>query len=630
MEKAGLNKTIKQILESRYIVPLYQRNFAWTTDEIAQLLQDVYESFIIDNHSNYFIGSLVVLPRKSGELEVVDGQQRLTVISLIARILGAEFLSEPNLSYDSRPEVESFFSKFYSTGNTNGVSFGSKVAHLVHAVDAVRETVINPNEKNSKTLFDLENLEHFKNYFFNNVIIVRVEIPTDTDVAAYFEIMNNRGEQLQKHEILKASMMNSIRTNGEYDVSKQKLFSVVWDACSQMNIPIQKLFDTKYRVLLFGENFNQFTVDFNTHNSSLEAEETIYVDGKTIDEILETEKQVNNGNNQISDVEDEGDDNSIIDFPNFLMHILRLLYNKIYYDLMLEKYGKGEEIPLNEKDLLIVYNVIAEKVDPLFFLENLLYYRTVFDRYVVKASNDEDAEDNYKWSLEQPYKYYYERKGTAILRYKPTFENQEDLIKALSLLQVTFRNKKYKNWLQDILYWFSDRKNFETQKTPYLNFIHDWLLRYYENNMPSIDLKSPYNEGTRTPHFLFNFIDYLYWHKSKSDSNYPKFDFDYKYRNSVEHHLPQSFSSEKNKDWIDNLGNLCLVSKSSNSKMNNESPIGKASKDGKYYKTTLSPKQKMMYDLTNEKKAWEIDEIYHHYIEVVHLLADKNIILFLH
>jgi len=48
-----------------------------------------------------------------------------------------------------------------------------------------------------------------------------------------------------------------------------------------------------------------------------------------------------------------------------------------------------------------------------------------------------------------------------------------------------------------------------------------------------------YSKGTNTPHFLFNFIDYLFWVESKKES----FKFDFRYRNSVEHHLPQSFES---------------------------------------------------------------------------------------
>ena len=103
----NLGKTLSEIFCDKYIIPLYQRNFAWRTDEIQQLLQDAYEAMLKNTSGNYFIGSLVVLKRHNGDFEVIDGQQRLTVISIIAIIFKA--LSHPVLFYDSRPEVQDFF-----------------------------------------------------------------------------------------------------------------------------------------------------------------------------------------------------------------------------------------------------------------------------------------------------------------------------------------------------------------------------------------------------------------------------------------------------------------------------------------------------------------------------------------
>ena len=113
METIKLEKSIKEIFENgKYIVPLYQRNYAWRKNEIEQLLQDVYESFKKNRNGNYFIGSLVVLKRQNGDYEVIDGQQRLTTLSLITRML--EISKVSCLFYDSRPEVEAFFREYYT------------------------------------------------------------------------------------------------------------------------------------------------------------------------------------------------------------------------------------------------------------------------------------------------------------------------------------------------------------------------------------------------------------------------------------------------------------------------------------------------------------------------------------
>ena len=82
-----LGKTLADIFADKYTIPLYQRNFAWRTEEIHQLLQDIYEACRKNPNGNYYIGSLVVMKRHNGDYEVIDGQQRLTVISLIAMLL---------------------------------------------------------------------------------------------------------------------------------------------------------------------------------------------------------------------------------------------------------------------------------------------------------------------------------------------------------------------------------------------------------------------------------------------------------------------------------------------------------------------------------------------------------------
>ena len=106
----NLGKNIAEIFRDKYVIPLYQRNYAWREDEIVQLLQDIFVSFKSNSKSHYYIGSLVVLKRRNGIFEVIDGQQRLTTLSLIVRLL--EKHQSPVLSYDSRPAVEEFFETY--------------------------------------------------------------------------------------------------------------------------------------------------------------------------------------------------------------------------------------------------------------------------------------------------------------------------------------------------------------------------------------------------------------------------------------------------------------------------------------------------------------------------------------
>lgn len=622
-----LDKTIGEVWKDKYVVPLYQRNFAWTEKEINLLLQDAYDSFVKDPLSNYYIGSLVVLRRQDGTLEVIDGQQRLTVLHMLCRVLG--IISSPHLTFDSRPEVERFFDDLFAEGESLDLSKKdkTKIFRLAEGLDAIRTTRLHtaPGKANDKEFFlcdcpywPLEEKQRFTQYLANKVILVRVELPSDTDVAAYFEIMNNRGEQLQEHEIIKAIMMEKLKEEQERGV-----FSTVWDACSQMNIPIQRTLSS-YRLNrespLFGSDFEELHLEFLPHYQDSDRQ----TDFIGIDTILESSYGIDEQSN--TDVEEKYE--SIVDFPNFLM----LLF-KSYMD----------DTELNDKYLLSRFKEIKDSFTPMEFLRKMLTWRVRFDKYIVKTVGEGEDDDNQKWILQRPYS---SPSNDGALKFKNTFNAdferdpsddetitaiQSNVIMAESMLQVTFRNKKYKNWLFDMLQWMENEYHggISITSDSLLSFIHEWMLSYYLGTIKKKD--NLFALGTDTPYYVFNFIDYLYWFESKKGKDawhknniayidHVK-DFKFRYYNSVEHHYPQSYGGDR--AIIDSIGNLCLISKSKNSSLNDKSPTEKArgELDG------MAPKRKIMYVMTNQKKSWEMDAIDEHGQDVIKLLNKSQDIL---
>ena len=81
----------------KYVIPLYQRAFAWKDTEIYQLIEDIED--IDENTKNYFLGSLIVAKNK-GHFEVIDGQQRLTALYLLFNVLGIN--TKKIISFDCR------------------------------------------------------------------------------------------------------------------------------------------------------------------------------------------------------------------------------------------------------------------------------------------------------------------------------------------------------------------------------------------------------------------------------------------------------------------------------------------------------------------------------------------------
>lgn len=630
----NLGKSIAEIFDRqyKYVIPLYQRNFSWRREQIEQLLQDIYGAFK-NKQSHYYIGSLVVLKRSNGDFEVIDGQQRLTTLSLVTKIL--EINDEPRLFYDSRPEFEEFLADFYKSKDGDSDIDYPQTAHLRNAIGYIKEIDLDAESISTK----IENVSvDFINYFKNNVILVRVEIPQDTDVASYFEIMNNRGAQLQKHEILKSFLMSKLKGKSSDEFAK------IWTACSQMNTPIQKLFTTDDRRKYFGVNYDEFhfeglvSFDNNMRNSTANT--------YTLDEILDTSfqtttaKEDKDGKDTDGDAEGDGAETqykSIIDFPNFLMHVFKVMFpDKVKFSD-----GEEKEIPLNDKYLISTYKAVIDKLNPEVFIKTLFFCRSIFDQYIVKTVVDDKAEEGERWTLRKP-----KKNNNNSLDYDNTFENNEQnrVVKALTMLQVSFRSRIYKQWLFEILIWFNEKKNIAIECDAYLHFLDSIILNnYYERKIECnpidenthLTKENTYSKGVNTPHFLFNFIDYLYWVDWKSthlveSSKFVK-DFEFKYWNSVEHHLARQFAAdtqiESQEDFIDNLGNLCLISKSSNSRLSDRS-IGE--KISRVPDNNLGANRRVIYEESkqlNDEYTWDEAKIKRHYNELLDLLNNRENIL---
>ena len=626
-----LNKSISQIWEDEYVVPLYQRNYAWQEDQIQQLLQDIYDNSKNPN-SHYFIGSLVVLQRPDNIYEVIDGQQRLTTLHLICKSLG--LLDAPRLSYDSRPEVEEFFKGLFTSTTSRDFADDCKkkdcrkIFRLVDALDIVETANIHVHADTQldstislSTMSESEK-QAFKEYLNNNVIIVRTVLPSDTDVAAYFEIMNNRGEQLQEHEIVKALMMKKLNE------CERAVFSAVWDACSQMNVPIQKGLSVYRHHLekpLFGKEYDKLHLEYlDEYNEQTDISNAML----DIDQILSLQEIGSKGSKK--EQETEAKYESIIDFPNFLMHIFKMF---------------SSDCPLNSNVILAEYKRIEKKENfsSMAFVKELLNARTLFDRYIIKSQGEGEEDENLRWIMHKPYRYV---SDSSSLKFRNTYsmgkgeeaedETEESVQKRLimqeSMLQVTFRNKKYKNWLFDSMTWLKGFDVDKVEASAFSNFLDEWIMSYYHNlekkTQPAEDSDWAFEAlGTDTPHFVFNFIDYLYWLAKEKNINIPGHeyvkDFVFKYYNSIEHHLPQSY---RNTDDIkvDNIANLCLISRSANSSLNDKAPKEKA-----VISTGMYPKRTIMYQTTIKGNGlWGGNEISAHYQDIKALVDNRQNIIF--
>lgn len=582
------DKTIFE--DDNYIIPLYQRAFAWSDKEITQLIDDIYD-FEADK---YYIGSLIININSNGLYEVIDGQQRLTALFLLLNYLGYRW-KEDRLRYECREKSN------YTLNFLNSLLPNEGYKNKLVDEDKIEQALIKGWDIiDQKFRAGKIDTEKFKEKL-KNVKLFRIEVPPHTDLNRYFEIMNVRGEQLEQHDILKAKLMKPLEAN------EQTAFSIVWNACRDMNGYVQMHFNKQQRELLFGGDWDWLNID---NIFSLTADDGS-VPPQTAIKIIENKEPI-----QVWDGDDEAGNRirfeSIIDFPFFLLHVL-----KVFVATEFNEYFSAIPELLDDKKLLKTFTNIIEKLKSnkefsLKFIKYLLKCRFLFDKYIIKREyKNEDTTGS--WSLKElkvsgarskKKPYYRDTYFGELNEWKTTYSPRTVTNLMLqSCLRVSYTSQKIMHWITELLKWLNVDDNlkklsqFENQieiiaQEPVIKFITD----------------KDYMQGVNTPHIVLNYLDYLLWTK-RSDDEYKGLNFDefsFEFRNSVEHWYPQHPSSQSFDSWadVDKFGNLCIIQRNVNSKFSNLSPT---SKKGTYHQMIEkgSLKMRVMSALTKDDTAWK-------------------------
>ncbi|MEQ8704023.1 MAG: DUF262 domain-containing protein [Phaeodactylibacter sp.] len=621
--------SIEELLsKDQYVIPRYQRNYAWTEAHISQLIEDVLDN--VGSPLPYYIGTLVVFPRKKdGKLnsyEVIDGQQRLTTLTLLSAYLTQKERNQGNntrhwfdiinLDFESRQLSSDTLKQAHS-----GIWFDDKRKNesLEHneEIAAACEIIarVLPHKCREKSVA----VDQFKEYFLELVKICRVTVPDDTDLNHYFEIMNNRGEQLEKHEILKARLMKKL------DEADQVAFGIIWDACADMDRYVQYGIKPEIRKAVFGKHWKSFPWDEDVfqmikQSANIKSKEK---EEKLSDVIESNYTSVANESSK----EDPERFNSIINFPNFLLHAISI-------------HMKSGVVPLDDKQLLEAFNGLEEPEEIQDFAEALLGLRFLFDQYIIKRDRELGEKE---WSLKELH---------LTDSNNPSYRNayrdealQQHIVMLQSMFHVSVPSRSYKYWLQGALYglyWkleedgedtilnhlqsmakafvfdrFLARESLEYEEIIFQNQCEPTIERWSELNMD----RTRYGEIQNI--LLFNYIDYLYWSKVNL---YPEVkNFKYTFRSSIEHYYPQNpigGDPITNGRFLHSIGNLCLISHGKNSQLRHHLPQAKK----EYYDKQVeidSIKQFLMLEKAQEWNVNPEQSIKEHEEEVENLLKQS-------
>ena len=490
--------TIKRLLsEDSYRVPIYQRNYDWGEKQVLQLIADIedYAKDPTKSDHNYYLGAIVVYPRTEGSrsyFETVDGQQRLITLTILLNVLKQKGVQDeedwkwyykPNVKFEHRDrDNEAIIMMADGRELMKGYENTTNIWAVYRMIDRAVERLI-------------ENYEKFLKFFLDKVLVIRVPIPKGTNLNHYFEIMNSRGEQLEKHEILKARLMDLL---DEKNDDERRLFNEIWEACSNMNKYVQMNMKVKLREIIFTESWDNYqNKDFDTllsdilsHNvqgheqqeqqeqeeQQQEEEQQSKAQGPTIRSIEKLFEDAckhvdyplpNDENEQSGNGQDRF--GSVIGFPNFLLQALKVMYHNEKkddpeYDNKYKDIDQG--IKLDDKRLIEIFDTVVksylvdnEKCEfAKRFIIDLLKLRYLFDRYVIKREHVGDREN---WSLERL------KKSNSNTYYVNTFSDEDNdsenepikIIRELeakirmleAMFHVSAPTQIYKYWLNAVL-----------------------------------------------------------------------------------------------------------------------------------------------------------------------------------
>lgn len=235
----GKGRTLWELFDNRrYDIDNYQREYKWQTKQLVELIDDLCGKFLeyyevgqerdaVAKYGHYFLGS-IILSQKKGQSYIIDGQQRLTTLTLFLIYLHHR---QQKLPEDDRvPVHQLILSQKYGKK-----SYNIDVPERTPCLDKLYSgQVYNPTTKDPEAVRNLvsrykeieENfppeiddvaLPYFLDWLLNNVHVVEITAYSDEDAYTIFETMNDRGLSLAPLDMLKSFLIANVNDESERD-----------------------------------------------------------------------------------------------------------------------------------------------------------------------------------------------------------------------------------------------------------------------------------------------------------------------------------------------------------------------------------------------------------------------------
>ncbi|WP_223507653.1 DUF262 domain-containing protein [Pseudomonas sp. BF-B-25] len=621
------------------IIPSYQRPYVWPSEDVIALLDQIITAH--DTKApHYYIGTVltsVVTSRAPSHArttyEVIDGQQRMTTLMLLALALTAvvpdnalaQFVvldKKPRLVFAIRDEVQRLFGAWAGLEEEEGPRRSSPADedYLKH-LSAARKALADHLGSLLKQK-DEEYLASIADYIFSKVRWVNNIMPKGMDLNRLFSTMNNSGVQLEQSDILKARLLSKIeRLKLRYDA--------IWQACENMDDFFERNLRRVFPAADWKRLKNEDLAEYCAETFPLQPVTSQVGQGVSIAQLAKQPVPVTHEPKE--KVERIRYCRPIISFSLLLMHTFRI------YQQM--NGGEDVEVRLHDSRLNEYFEDFidsAEAKQAKAFIECLWQVRYQFDRWVVKWLPEPDSDT---WYLRQTnVQLKQSEEGYRLTR---TPLESSDLSQLQSVRNFTGeRSAQY--WLTPFLgELVAGTARTQARVVALLERIDNELSlaedsqkdasfmllmgdRPAQRDIGSIleDLNVP--QGTRFEHYWFQKLEYILW-RERGRFNF----YDSKklggYRvtskNSVEHVHPrkEEFGRLMDAKHLDSFGNLVLLSPGENSSYSNQS-VGKKREDFKGKSRYDSLKLAHMFNAKAERD-WDETAISGHQKKMLGLIA---------
>lgn len=225
------SRTIRQLLSgAKYSIDYYQREYKWETKNIEELLDDLEASFFenyregddrtkVEKYGRYFLGS-VVMNNESGKKYIIDGQQRLTSLTLLLIYLHnfqkdrSDKVDVQNLIFSEKFGRKSFNFDVEERARAMETLYGGEEydasdpdeAESVRNIVARYQDIVDHFPDTLKS----EALPYFVDWLLENVSLVEITAYSDDTAYTIFETMNDRGLSLSPTDMLKGYLLANI------------------------------------------------------------------------------------------------------------------------------------------------------------------------------------------------------------------------------------------------------------------------------------------------------------------------------------------------------------------------------------------------------------------------------------